>query len=175
VKKPAIIEILPYLFLSGHQGALARNALQNLGVTHILNVMDTCRVSDDDICLRVHIPISDYGDSDLLSAIKNCCHFIEQARETGGKVLLHCGRGQNRSPTVATAYLMLCQGMTLRQAFTHVRDRRPEFAPHESYLKQLQQCEQALFGCVTLTEDDGPLSIQEIVRRITRDTPDDIL
>ena len=172
MKRINIVEILPYLYLSGQDGAARKAALAETGITHILNVMDSCRTRDDDGFLRAHIPISDYGDSDLAGAVDKCCDFIERTHLAGGKVLLHCGRGQNRSPTVATAYLMRCKGMTLREAFFYVRERRPEFAPHENYLRQLQECEQASRGCVTLTEDAEPLSIQQIVRKIQKDISD---
>ena len=172
MKRINIVEILPYLYLSGQDGVARKAALDQTGITHILNVMDSCRTRDDDAFLRVHVPISDYGDSDLADAVDKCCDFIERTRLAGGKVLLHCGRGQNRSPTVATAYLMRYKGMTLKEAFFYVRERRPEFAPHENYLRQLQECEQATRGSVTLTEDSEPLSIQQIVRRIQQDIPD---
>lgn len=35
--------------------------------------------------------------------------FIEEARSSEGKVLLHCHEGVSRSVTLATSYLMLTQ------------------------------------------------------------------
>ena len=164
-----ISEILPFLFVGRHQDSLNTAELSQLSITHILNVMESARVSDDDTFVRLHVPVSDFGDSKIADILDRCCEFIDQAKSSNGKVLLHCGRGQNRSPSIATAYLMRNHGMQLKEAFHHVRTKRPEFAPHEGYLKQLQDIEVQLFGALSLTEEEEPLSIHEITRRILKD------
>lgn len=161
-----ISEILPYLFVGQNQDARNAPELSRLGVTHILSVMESARFDQGPQFVLMHVPLSDVGESNLSSVLSACCDFIDNARRTGGKVFLHCGRGQNRSPTIATAYLMHRNGMRLKEAFNHVRNRRPEFAPHEAYLRQLQEIETFLYGSISLKEDDEPLSIQEIIRRI---------
>ena len=134
-----------------------------------LNVMESDRKHDDSALKRAHIPLSDFGESSLSDVFERCCNFIDAACQEDGRVLLHCSRGQNRSPSIATAYLMLKHQMNLKQAFFYVRSRRPEFAPHEKYLAQLQDLDKCLFGNISLTEDDEPLSIQAIAQYVSRD------
>ena len=50
--------------------------------------------------------------------------FVKEAKRTGAKVLVHCFMGVNRSATVAMAVLVALEGITLRQAFAHVQERR---------------------------------------------------
>jgi hypothetical protein len=53
-------------------------------------------------------------------------------------------------------------GMSLSEAFHKVKSTRPQFAPHEKYLKQLQDLDLELYGKVSLTENTGPISVQAI-------------
>lgn len=71
--------------------------------------------------------------------------------------------GVNRSATVVIAYLMKHEGMTLKQAWEHVRTRRPVVAPVAEYMKQLREYEQTLYGRVTLEEQSTamPLSLSQ--------------
>lgn len=66
---------------------------------------------------------------------------------TGGdRVLVHCMHGRSRSATIVLAYLMKKEGWTLREAYVHVKLRRPIVGP-DKYLKhQLIDYEKHLFG-----------------------------
>ena len=161
-----LTELLPYLFIGSSKAAWQAELLRQAGISHILNVMESARFLGDAEFVRVHLPLSDYGDGDLLSVARRAGTIIEEVRERDERLLLHCGRGQNRSPSVATAYLMLHHGLTLRAAMAHVRQRRPQFAPHEGYLRQLSELERELYGTSTLDESEEPLSIQAIIKRI---------
>lgn len=131
--------------------------------------MESAKFEEGAQFVKCHVAVSDFGDSNLSELVVRCGEFIETARQSNGKVFLHCSRGQNRSPSIATGYLMRYHGMVLKEAFYWVRQRRPQFAPHENYLRQLQEMEQGIYGRISLNENDEPLSIQEISRRIAKD------
>jgi protein-tyrosine phosphatase len=162
-------EILPYLYVGSCPGQFDVAALTALGVTHILTVRSGAYTEGETKFTCCHLPLSDLGESRLEEALERACAFIEKAQASGGKVLVHCGGGRNRSPTVATGYLMCSCGMRLKEAFYLVRSRRPEFAPHENYLRQLQELERTIYGSVSLNEDEEPLSIQAIARIVGGD------
>lgn len=50
---------------------------------------------------------------------------ISRDIDAGRRVLLHCKLGQQRSPTVAVAYMMKAHGMDLETAIHHVRTKQP--------------------------------------------------
>ena len=71
--------------------------------------------------------------------------------------------GVNRSATVVLAYLMKHCGMTLREAWDHVRSRRPSVQPVPDYMRQLRVYEESIFGTVSLDEQEVavPLSLNQ--------------
>ena len=169
--KKEISQLLPHLFIGCQNVSRDSKMLKKYGITHVLTVSDSIRFKENEEFQRCHVPVSDFGDSSLTDAIDNCSEFIESAMKAGGKVLLHCHKGQNRSPSIATGYLMKSYQLTLEQAFQKVREVRSQFAPHQEYLKQLQNFDLKLFGNVSLTEENEPLSVQSITKSILSAKP----
>lgn len=50
---------------------------------------------------------SDDEDYDILQHVTGARDFIDSARAEGGRVLVHCARGVNRSGAICVAYLMI--------------------------------------------------------------------
>ena len=63
-----------------------------------------------------------------------------------GRVLVHCMAGVSRSTTVTVAYLMAREQMTMREALTAVRARRPIVGPNPGFLRQLCAHDKRLHG-----------------------------
>lgn len=159
-------QILPFLFLGTHLNGRDEPGLLSLGITRILNVTDSARFVEDSSILVKHVPVSDFGDTNLMPVVKMCCDFISQAKFDGRKVLVHCRHGQNRSPAIVLAYLMAMEGVSLREAYDRVVVARPRVAIHEAYLEQLRKLEFAQTGVNTLSQDDIGPSVQEWIRRL---------
>ena len=64
--------------------------------------------------------------NDLDSAVE----FIESARKSGGKVLVHCWYGLNRSVTNLVAYLMKYEGLSAPDANDLISITRIGAAPY---------------------------------------------
>ena len=61
---------------------------------------------------------------------------------------MHCSQGMNRSVSIVLAYLM-CDSRTrwtLRDAWSHVKQRRRNASPHHAYWEQLQAVEREVHG-----------------------------
>lgn len=96
-------EILPFLYLGGVGDSLDKKLLNDLQITHVLNVRETPPHPLDKFSGQfLHVPISDYGESDILSLLDKCFEFIDSAYNSGGRILIHCGFGQNRLEPLLT-------------------------------------------------------------------------
>jgi len=155
-------QILSFLFVGSQASARNKNLLSEHNINHILTVSESIRFIENASFQQFHFPLSDFGESSLVSVIDQCSEVINAAKVRNEKFLIHCHMGQNRSPSVVTGYLMKHCGMNLSQAFHQVKAARPQFAPHENYLKQLQDLDLELYGKVSLTENAEPISVQAI-------------
>ncbi|KAJ8418206.1 hypothetical protein AAFF_G00139150 [Aldrovandia affinis] len=66
--------------------------------------------------------------------------FLSQLR---GKVLVHCGMGISRAPTIVFAFLMIWENLTLVEAINTVEQHRHVF-PNEGFLDQLRHLDMTL-------------------------------
>eukprot|EP00427_Karlodinium_veneficum_P016713 CAMPEP_0169141154 /NCGR_PEP_ID=MMETSP1015-20121227/44123_1 /TAXON_ID=342587 /ORGANISM="Karlodinium micrum, Strain CCMP2283" /LENGTH=229 /DNA_ID=CAMNT_0009207451 /DNA_START=48 /DNA_END=737 /DNA_ORIENTATION=+ len=168
-------QILQRLYLGDRSDGQCEWLIRQLGITHVLNVHNSCRFPSDDCGYEyLHEPLSDFGDQDLLEFLPKVFPFMT-AGMTSGKVLVHCQMGVNRSASVVICYLMMHQNFTLRRAYLHTQAMRPRISPHELYFEQLQALEQHLFGKSTLTREDIGPSLQQMIRDLrAQATPDRI-
>jgi protein-tyrosine phosphatase len=154
--------ILPDLFLGDHGASTQYKLLVEAGVTHILNVRGGASVPPPPYGeqLSVHsVKISDFGDDDLRVHLAPCFAVIDAARSAGGRCLVHCSMGVNRSPSIVLCYLM-CAPHTrwsLRDAWEYVRARRPIVSPHHLYWAQLEaiECETHGLDATTLSSREA--------------------
>jgi protein-tyrosine phosphatase len=130
-------KILPQLFLGSRPEIPAdidRLRLES-GITAVLNLQ-----TDDDMRalnllwepLEQHyrssgvqlcrVPVRDFDPVDLREKLPECVRALTSLLSVGHTVYLHCTLGVTRSPTVAVAYLLWCQGWKLDQAVTHIKD-----------------------------------------------------
>ena len=151
-----------------------------LGITSVLCVTTSCSFKHSSI-EYVFEPLSDYGDTRLLrgqegggSVLDRCFVAIDGARAAGGRILVHCSAGVNRSATVVIAYLMHAGDHSLRTAYAEVARARPQISPHEDYFEQLQAFEQELAAArggdpstfvPSMTQSDRGPSLQELMRQ----------
>ncbi len=163
-KQPSAI--FPNLYLGSYQHSCNLALLDRLGITHILNVKDTCKFPDPKRFTFMHVPLSDYGLSEFQPALERCVPFIESARNSGSNILVHCAVGRNRSPAIVLGYLMHSQRWNLKQSYEYLQSRHPLFAVHESYFSALQEIDRQLFGELSLTQEDIGPSVQEVIRQL---------
>lgn len=107
------------------------NELPNVSIPKV----DTMKISIDDV------PTANIGRH-----FDRCADQIKRNRESGGRTLVHCMAGISRSSSICIAYLMKHEGMKLKDAYNHVKARRPIIRPNPGFFRQLINYEKQLFG-----------------------------
>ncbi|XP_077291039.1 dual specificity phosphatase puckered isoform X2 [Arctopsyche grandis] len=136
--------VLPFLYLGNGRDAADLERLQELGATCVLNV--TCSLPGPSSTGITHkrIPASDSGQQNLKQYFEEAFEFIENARKSGTRVLVHCQAGVSRSATIAIAYLMRYQRLSMVDAYKIVKSARPIISPNLNFMGQLVELEQTL-------------------------------
>ena len=124
--------------------------LQQLGITHIMNVTEKSPSFPDDF-QYFSLSIHDQPNVKISNFFKEGAEWIKDAitkrQEDGqvGKVLIHCRAGVSRSVTMCAAYLMLIEGMQLHSAVEWMYHQRPVICPNEGFKLQLAKFEVELY------------------------------
>eukprot|EP01106_Pelomyxa_sp_JSP_P013444 TRINITY_DN4019_c0_g2_i1.p1 TRINITY_DN4019_c0_g2~~TRINITY_DN4019_c0_g2_i1.p1 ORF type:complete len:157 (+),score=46.47 TRINITY_DN4019_c0_g2_i1:70-540(+) len=132
------------LLLGGASAASDVKMLEAQGVTHVLTVMrgglfPPYRWPHAYLLVEV----LDWDSEDLKSHFAECNKFIDEGR-AAGKVLVHCGAGISRSPTVVIAYLMWKLNLSFNDAYAKVLAARPYIEPNSGFVQQLKLYESEL-------------------------------
>ena len=90
-------------------GAKSIDLRRQFGITHLLSV---CQDFPPEGPNHLIVPVQDSEYDDILIHLPGACRFIQNAVESGGRVLVHCHMGISRSATVIAAY---CEIVTPRE------------------------------------------------------------
>lgn len=137
--------ILPHLYLGCQRDVLNKELMQQNDIAYVLNASNTCPKPDfisESHFLRV--PVNDSFCEKILPWLDRSVDFIEKAKASNGRVLVHCLAGISRSATIAIAYIMKRMTMTLDEAYRFVKEKRPTISPNFNFLGQLLDFEKKL-------------------------------
>eukprot|EP00927_Polykrikos_kofoidii_P066914 TRINITY_DN62476_c0_g1_i1.p1 TRINITY_DN62476_c0_g1~~TRINITY_DN62476_c0_g1_i1.p1 ORF type:complete len:761 (+),score=102.41 TRINITY_DN62476_c0_g1_i1:61-2343(+) len=154
-------EINPgFLFLACRYEADDAEFLRANGITHVLNVAQECEPAPATLsaCKVLHIPLRDSPYTDILQCFDDAFAFLNSAKRSKGRVLVHCFEGRNRSAAFVIGYKMSVERLTMREAFSQVKTVRTLVDPNVGYIKQLRDFEFSLQG---LAVPSQPLSEEE--------------
>jgi len=154
-------EVYACLYLGSGQDASNLQQIKNHGVTHVINVADDVpnfhlNVGDEPP-IYLSLKVVDFGtDTGISRVFQEAADFANAAIEGGGKVLVHCANGSNRSASVVIAILLLPpHSLSLDAAYTQVKATRKEANPLTDNRRELLAFEAKLHGGSTsLTEEE---------------------
>ncbi|KAM6956095.1 dual specificity phosphatase 29-like [Aplochiton taeniatus] len=139
-------KVWPNIYIGDEKTALERSGLEEMGITHVLNVAEgkwnnvstgAGYYSNMDI-QYYGLEADDTPTFNLSPYFYPAAQFIRQAlSHTKNNVLVHCVMGRSRSATLVLAYLMVEQELTVVDAIEHVRQRRC-ILPNRGFLIQLR-------------------------------------
>jgi len=144
----SVVEIVPHLFLGNAVNSEDLETLTKHNIKYILNVTPNLpNVFEATGKIKyMKIPIADHWSQNLSAYFPKTIEFIDEARSKEKGVLVHCVAGVSRSVTVTMAYLMSKFSLSLNDAFSHVRARKPNIAPNFHFMEQLHRFEEELRG-----------------------------
>lgn len=153
--------ILPHLYLGSQKDVLNKDLMAQNGITYVLNASNTC--PKPDFISESHfmrIPVNDNYCEKLLPWLDKTNEFIDKAKVSNCRVIVHCLAGISRSATIAIAYIMKTMGLSSDDAYRFVKDRRPSISPNFNFLGQLLEFEKGLRLLQALTSNSDEKSTE---------------
>jgi len=148
-----VSEILTeFLYLGSARDAKDKQQLLNLNIQCVLNCAKEWKNYHTDVFTYYSANFLDTEDQNMSVQFGPCFTFI--AKKENKKILVHCIVGKSRSAALVIAYLMKSQGMTLREAYDHVKCKRNIIQPNEGFMEQLIQFELQLHQKSTMNKGD---------------------
>lgn len=142
----AISDILPHLCLGSWRDAENLATIRAKGITHILNVAKELPPASEIAAMdavsgvvKKHIPLVDAHSQDILSHFEAAFDFIDSAKASGGRVLVHCRRGISRSPAIIVGYLMTHYKHSFESALAFLKERRSSVSLNLAFRTVLEE------------------------------------
>ena len=160
--------IIPRLYLSNYRIAADEHELADMGITHVVSVLEVPPEYTGTEFTRLHVAIEDTMQSNILDHLPTTTEFIRAAlaESENNKVLVraclvvlrpglgitvammadrilvlkvHCVMGISRSATVVCAYLVATTSMNATEAIEYVQERRSVACPNLGFRHQLEK------------------------------------
>ena len=138
-----LTKIFNHLYLGSQGDALDKKTLKRLGITHILNTVDgttgclTYQGFYSDELKYLGFKTEDQPNYPIMDHFDKTYKFIEDARTTGGKCLIHCMAGVNRSGALAVGYAMVHNNIGPVSATRLVIDVRGLLLSNPGFIERL--------------------------------------
>ena len=156
IKKTGYVsEILTNLYLGDIETSQDESTIRRLRIKHIINLSNEEHYKKWDNISYTDIPIEDNKNVNISEYIKNCVNIIENCRQNGENILVHCFSGVSRSVSIILSYLVY-KKFTLKQAFEHVKSIRINqyTLPNIGFFKQLIKYEKEINDENTMNMND---------------------
>ncbi|KAG2071851.1 DSPc-domain-containing protein [Suillus decipiens] len=154
-RNTAVLVVPPYIFLGPYTSA-SRSFIDSAGITHIISI-GRAPVCPDHPHVQYHrLQLLDKDMSSIHTVIDRANQVITDARNSGGKVLVHCVAGVSRSPTIIAAYLISRCSMSLKDALGLLVRARSVVCPRPGFIAQLKDLEIRVRGHCSLDVDILP-------------------
>jgi protein-tyrosine phosphatase len=148
--------ILPGVWIGNEASATCVFWLKFHNITRIINCAQEIGGGEDAMLREAGIlsstclGIEETPEFDALAPLKCGVEALRTAHKANENVLVHCALGINRSVSTVAAYLMTHHGLTLLDALTFIRERRPIARPNAEMYPHLLTLESHLFGSTSV-------------------------
>jgi len=140
--------LLDHVYIGSRADAHKVTLLKSLKITHVLDCAGKTDYSDlncfekPDIYKKSGINYKQINADDtygypMMRHFTEAKAFIDSARQQGGRCLVHCEMGINRSGCICIAYMMVHENITLLSAIRRAKMSRPTILVNEGFQEQL--------------------------------------
>jgi len=138
-------EILPHLLIgqTGFPCLDDVDHLKRLGIYYLVNCGESNHIErirkkyHNGKVKAIYLNIDDTSNQDLSLVLDFVLPLIHRSKLENRKCLVHCKNCMSRAVSIAVAYLVKYEKMTLIQAMSLVKGRRREASPNPGFMKQL--------------------------------------
>ena len=134
-----------WLYVGDFEDANNISILNKLGIHYVLNCAgdDTTYMDIHRVTYPSHFNVHSFNALDIYNYsiidnhIQESIQFINECKQNGDRILIHCMAGMNRSPTIAIAYMMSQLNMDLLTSIQLFVKQRPWILSNKSFKQQL--------------------------------------
>lgn len=137
-------QILDHLYLGNAQNSLSKTQLEKLQIKYILNIAKECKNQFLNEFVYKKYPFIDEEFENIQDSFQDTFEFIETARKSESRMLVHCFMGMSRSSSIVIAYLMKLNQWNFNKSFEFVKKKRPIIDLNPGFKKQLIEYEKHL-------------------------------
>jgi protein-tyrosine phosphatase len=138
---PAVMEkmqkVAHGIYVGSYHPANDPKLLKTHGITHICCCINVAPRHPHEFAY-ITLPADDANGYDITQHFAKTYDFIDGALTQGGGVLIHCGAGISRAPTITAAYLIRKLGITAEEAVRRIKKVRPCASPNLGFSQQLR-------------------------------------
>jgi len=132
--------VAPGLFIGSYHPASNKELLTYNRITHICCCINVGPRFPNDFAF-ISLPADDSPEYDMSQHFGVTYKFIDECISNGGGVLVHCGAGISRAPTILAAYLMRKLSIRAVPAVQMIHDVRSCASPNRGFMEQLLKFE----------------------------------
>ncbi|KAI9490823.1 protein-tyrosine phosphatase-like protein [Zychaea mexicana] len=131
-------QVIPGLWIGGYKAFEDRAFLRKNKIEAILTLGHFKQQYPPEEFKHEIIPIADNREANIIQFFPITNNFIEEAFESGKRILVHCLAGVSRSPTIVSAYLMNKRKLHPKAALAIIKQTRPFVNPNQGFMNQLR-------------------------------------
>ena len=147
---PQPVEVVQDVYMGTQRHADDYVLLKKLKISHVVNCAGSRLTAPHDECVPAElypeevgikcclvVGALDHEDYDIAKHFDKVISFMKLALKEGGKVLVHCNLGVNRSGAVVAAFIMVNHNMTLLKAASLLKEKRQLVLSNKGFRRQL--------------------------------------
>lgn len=113
-----------YLYVGNKNDCNNREWLDSNEINHIINLTDDIPNHFDGDLNYLSLPIDDKNSNDIKEKLRVAIDYIDNTKDNGNKILVHCDLGVSKSIYIIVGYIMKTQGRDANMAYQMVKEKR---------------------------------------------------